>query len=130
MIRTYGLTHIALAVKDLKRTLQFYKEVFGAVPMYEEETWAQVQTPGTHDVIVFEEKPSIAGKANGGVQHFGFRLVDPVDISKIKDTLNKIEAEVIDSGEFVPGEPYIFFLDPDGYEIEVWYEKPLGKPFL
>jgi catechol 2,3-dioxygenase-like lactoylglutathione lyase family enzyme len=130
MIRTYGLTHIALAVKDLKRTLQFYKKVFGAVPMYEEETWAQVQTPGTHDIIVFEERPSIAGKANGGIQHFGFRLVDPVDISKIKDTLNKIKAPIIDSGEFVPGEPYIFFLDPDGYEIEVWYEKPLDKPFL
>jgi hypothetical protein len=24
----------------------------------------------------------------------------------------------------VPGEPYIFALDPDGYEIEIWYELP------
>ena len=28
----------------------------------------------------------------------------------------------IDKGEFVSGEPYIFFKDPDGYKIEVWYE--------
>ncbi|PYQ35232.1 MAG: VOC family protein, partial [Acidobacteria bacterium] len=28
MIRTYGLTHLSLAVKDLERTLRFYKKVF------------------------------------------------------------------------------------------------------
>ena len=26
--------------------------------------------------------------------------------------------------EFVPGEPYVFFRDPDGYEVEIWYELP------
>jgi catechol 2,3-dioxygenase-like lactoylglutathione lyase family enzyme len=31
-------------------------------------------------------------------------------------------SEIIDKGEFVPGSPYIFFRDPDGYIIEVWYE--------
>ncbi len=30
--------------------------------------------------------------------------------------------EIIDKGEFVRGEPYVFFKDPDRYEIEVWYE--------
>jgi hypothetical protein len=29
-----------------------------------------------------------------------------------------------DHGEFVPGEPYVFFIDPDGYEVEIWYELP------
>ena len=27
-----------------------------------------------------------------------------------------------EKGEFVPGEPYVFSNDPDGYEVEVWYE--------
>jgi hypothetical protein len=31
-------------------------------------------------------------------------------------------AEQFDKGEFVPGDPYIFFKDPDGYEVEIWYE--------
>jgi predicted enzyme related to lactoylglutathione lyase len=31
---------------------------------------------------------------------------------------------VKDRGEFVPGEPYLFATDPDGYEIEIWYERP------
>jgi hypothetical protein len=29
---------------------------------------------------------------------------------------------IIGQGEFVPGEPYIFFKDPDGYEAEIFYE--------
>jgi hypothetical protein len=29
---------------------------------------------------------------------------------------------ITDQGEFLPGSPYIFFKDPDGYEIEIWYE--------
>lgn len=28
------------------------------------------------------------------------------------------------TGEFVPGEPYVFASDPDGYEVELWYELP------
>jgi hypothetical protein len=26
--------------------------------------------------------------------------------------------------EFCPGEPYLFFTDPDGYEVEIWFELP------
>ena len=33
-------------------------------------------------------------------------------------------ATIHDTGEFVPGEPYLFFKDPDGYEVEIWYEIP------
>jgi catechol 2,3-dioxygenase-like lactoylglutathione lyase family enzyme len=29
MVKTYGLTHIALSVRDLDKTLRFYTHVFG-----------------------------------------------------------------------------------------------------
>jgi hypothetical protein len=31
---------------------------------------------------------------------------------------------ITETGEFVPGEPYLFAADPDGYTIELWYEIP------
>ena len=34
MIKTYGLTHIALAVKDAERSFRFYHDVFGAKATY------------------------------------------------------------------------------------------------
>jgi catechol 2,3-dioxygenase-like lactoylglutathione lyase family enzyme len=123
MIRTYGLTHVALAVRDLDRSLRFYQTVFGAVEVYRQEKFLQVQTPGTRDVIVFEKKPQLAGKA-GGVIHFGFRLQNPADIGEAAKKVVAGGGTVRDRGEFCPGEPYLYALDPDGYEVEIWFELP------
>jgi catechol 2,3-dioxygenase-like lactoylglutathione lyase family enzyme len=122
MIRTMGLTHIALQVKDVKRASAFYQAVFGVKEMYVYEHFIQVQTPGTNDIIVFETGESEVPAIKPGF-HFGFRLTSPSDIEKIKPIIEKAGGTIKDSGEFVPGEPYIFFYDPDGYEIEVWFEK-------
>lgn len=130
MIKTYGLTHIALAVEDIRRSIRFYKKVFGAQEMYNSDGFAQVQTPGSHDIIVFEEKTK-KGKTTGGIQHFGFRLREMGDIKKMVKLIEEAGGSIKEQGEFVPGEPYVFFYDPDGYEIEIWYEQlPAGKPFL
>src|SRR6267378_656651 len=110
MIRTLGLTHIALAVKDVKRASAFYQGVFGMQEMYHQEDFIQVQTPGSKDIIVFEKKSKNAGKA-GGVIHFGFRLVDAADIETVAATVEQAGGKVIDKGEFLPGEPYVFFRD-------------------
>ena len=123
MVRTYGLTHIALAVTDPERSLRFYQAVLGVVPVYREANFIQAQTPGSRDVLVFERKEAHAGKA-GGVAHFGFRLADPRDIDSAAEAIVAAGGRIRDKGEFVPGEPYVFFFDPDGYEVEIWFEIP------
>lgn len=57
MIETYGLTPVAIAVRDPERTLRFYQQVVGAVAVYREENSIQAQTPGSRDVLVFERAP-------------------------------------------------------------------------
>ncbi|MEO6168581.1 MAG: VOC family protein [Chitinophagales bacterium] len=121
--KTYGLTHLALAVKDVQLSVEFYHKVFGAVTMYKGEGWAQIQTPGTNDILVLEENEKLAGKVGCGIIHFGFRLVKPGDIGKVLEAIKGAGGIIKETGEFIPGEPYVFFYDPDGYEIEVWYEK-------
>ena len=123
MIKTYGLTHVAVAVRDVKRASKFYRQVFGSVEVYKNEGFVQLQTPGARDVLVFEKKPKQAGKI-GGVAHFGFRLQDPKDIAAAARAVKKAGGNIKEQGEFVPGEPYLFATDPDGYEIEIWFEKP------
>jgi catechol 2,3-dioxygenase-like lactoylglutathione lyase family enzyme len=123
LVRTYGLTHIALAVRDVKRSLRFYQRVFGVVPVYEKDGFVQAQTPGSRDVLVFEEDAARAGQL-GGVIHFGFRLTNLADIARSLEAVKAAGGEVLSHGKFCPGEPYLFFRDPDGYEVEVWYELP------
>jgi catechol 2,3-dioxygenase-like lactoylglutathione lyase family enzyme len=122
-VKTHGLTHVALAVRDPQRTLAFYKAVLGVVPVYEQDDFVQAQTPGTRDVLVFERRPHEAGKA-GGIAHFGFRLQKPADIDQALAAITAAGGTIREHGEFVPGEPYVFFHDPDGYEVEIWYEIP------
>ena len=54
MIKTLGLTHLALTVSDLERSFQFYHDVFGMLAVYREPNFLQAQTPGARDVLVLE----------------------------------------------------------------------------
>ena len=123
MIKTLGLTHLALTVSDLNRSFQFYHDVFGMLAVYREPHFLQAQTPGSRDVLVLEEGADNVG-VSGGIKHFGFRLADARDIDRAATTIERAGGTIKHRGEFCPGEPYIFFADPDGYEVEVWYELP------
>lgn len=119
---TYGLTHLAIAVKDIDRTLSFYQKVFDMQVMYHNKNFLQLCTPGRNDILVFEEKSDATIGDSGGIAHFGFRLIDPLDIGIIVSKVIGAGGTIVDQGEFVKGSPYVFFKDPDGYEVEVWYE--------
>jgi catechol 2,3-dioxygenase-like lactoylglutathione lyase family enzyme len=123
MVRTYGLTHIALAVQDAERDLSFYHAVFGMVAVYRQAGLIQAQTPGSRDVLVFDEHAPRAGQG-GGIVHFGFRLVHPADIDQAVQAVERAGGSVLRRGEFCPGEPDVFFHGLNGYEVEIWYELP------
>ena len=119
---TYGLTHLAISVNDIVRTKLFYTTVFDMEVMYQENDMIQLSTPGCNDILVFQENLNNSTGISGGIAHFGFRLKDPKDIELMKQKVVKAGGIIRDEGEFVAGAPYIFFLDPDGYEVEIWYE--------
>jgi catechol 2,3-dioxygenase-like lactoylglutathione lyase family enzyme len=121
MVKTHGLTHIALAVHDPERSARFYRQVFGVEPYFRDESSVHAKTPGCHDVITFNRQPSTAG-VTGGIAHFGFRLVKPDDIDEAVREVERAGGRILRRGEFAPGFPYAYAADPDGYEVEIWFE--------
>jgi catechol 2,3-dioxygenase-like lactoylglutathione lyase family enzyme len=121
MVETHGLTHISLAVADPQRALEFYTRVFGVKEYYRDEEQIQVQGPGPFDVLAFEKNPRKAG-TRAGIDHFGFRLKKSGDIDQAVDEVLKAGGKLLRRGEFAPGFPFAYVADPDGYEIEIWYE--------
>ena len=119
---TYGLTHLAISVRDVSRTKKFYHDIFGMETMYDQQGFVQMTTPGCHDILVFEEKKNSPIGNTGGIAHFGFRLKEPKDIDEMIKRIISAGGQIVDKGEFVKGSPYVFFKDPDGYEVEIWYE--------
>ena len=120
---THGLTHLAIGVKDPARAFAFYQKVIGMVKVYDDGNFLQAQTPGARDVIVFERSRNGVG-TSGGIAHFGFRLTSPDLIDEAAKRVRDAGGVVTEQGEFVPGEPYLFARDPDGYIFEIWYEIP------
>lgn len=120
-VKTHGLSHVALAVADLDRAVTFYRSVFGVREYFRNETTVQVLGPGEFDVLAFEKRSAEAGVA-GGIIHFGFRLTRSEDIDMAVDAVEGAGGTVTSRGEFAPGLPYAFVRDPDGYEIEIWFE--------
>ena len=123
MIKTMGLTHLGLAVRDLERSLRFYEQVFGCCVVHREGRSADINTPGARDIITLvEETGDDIGALGGGLSHFGFRLTSPDDIDAAAQAIEAAGGTIAKRGEFVPGEPYLFAKDPDGYSIEIWFE--------
>jgi len=128
VIRTHGLTHLALAVADPQRAAQFYRDVIGAEIVFDNGDFVQSQTPGSRDVLVFERATTLEARQrvgeSAGIAHFGFRLLDAADIDAAAQAIRDAGGTVTERGDFCPGEPYLFATDLDGYALEIWYELP------
>ena len=112
MIRTQGLTHLHLVVRDLDRSLGFYQRVFGLQELFRE---------GSRDLITLNEDPDEAQLAgvNGGVNHFGFRLAQGTDLDVAIAEVEAAGGVLVKRGEHAPGVPFVYVRDPDGYLIEL-----------
>ena len=122
MIRTQGLTHIHLIVRDLERSLRFYKGVFGMQERFREgPKMVFLNTPGSQDLITLNENPSEAQRAgvNGGVAHFGFRLAQSADLDAAIAAVEHNGGKLVRRGEHAPGVAFAYVEDPDGYVIEL-----------
>jgi catechol 2,3-dioxygenase-like lactoylglutathione lyase family enzyme len=120
MVETHGLTHISLVVRDPDRSLSFYSQVFGVREYFRDAKGIQALGPGKHDVMAFER--GAGAGLPGGISHFGFRLARPEDIEVAVAEVERAGGRVLKRGEFSPGYPFAYVADPDGYEIEIWFE--------
>ena len=122
MIKTKGLRHLHLVVRDVQRSLAFYTDVFGM----QESFWSGdhmvfLTTPGGGDSLTLNQDPTLADRAgdNGGVDHFGFHLVDKADLDAAIAEIQRGGGRLVEWGEHAPGHPYAYCADPDGYRFEL-----------
>lgn len=122
MVKTEGLTHIHLMVRNLERSLRFYQDVFGMKERFRDgPTMVFLNTPGSRDSITLNEDPAmsdVAGKS-GGIAHIGFRLTNKSDLDAAIAEIEKAGGKLLSRGEHAPGVGYAYMADPDGYVIEI-----------
>ena len=122
MVKTAGLSHIQLVVRDLDRSLAFYTRVFGMKEQFREgKHMVFLSTPGAHDLITLNQDLKNLKRAgdNGGMNHFGFRLIDAAEMDAAVVDVTNGGGTLIARGEHAPGVLYAYVKDPDGYVIEL-----------
>jgi catechol 2,3-dioxygenase-like lactoylglutathione lyase family enzyme len=122
MVRTQGLYHIHLVVRDLERSLRFYMGVFGMEEQFRDgPKMVFLSTPGSRDLITLNEDPAGAELAgvSGGVAHFGFQLEDPGDLDAAIEAVEAGGGKLVERGKHGGTEPFAYIEDPDGYIIEL-----------
>jgi catechol 2,3-dioxygenase len=122
MVRAQGLNHIHLIVRDMDRSLRFYRDALGLEERFRKgDRMVFLNPPGSDDLVTLNESAEEAGLAgtSGGVSHFGFRLAESADLDQVLAEVAAAGGALIGQGEHAPGVRFAFVRDPDGYVIEL-----------
>jgi len=125
----HRLNHAVLYVRDVERSVAFYRDVLGFRRVMGFPGAAFIQAPGStndHDLGLFQigaaAGPSAAGKATVGLYHLAWEV----------DTLAELErlaAGLAEAGALVGASDHgttksLYARDPDGLEFEVAWVVP------
>jgi len=119
MIKVDGLDHVAIAAKDVTRSMEWYREVLGLERRHE-EAWGDVPVmmcSGNTCVAIFplnDDQP--AATKGPRVLHIAFRA-DRVTFDQAQRDLKARGIEFEFSDHDIAHS--IYFRDPDGYKIEI-----------
>jgi catechol-2,3-dioxygenase len=123
------MNHAVLYVRDVERTVAFYRETMGFRPIMQFPGAAFLQAPGStndHDLGLFEigaaAGPSGAGRTTVGLYHIAWEV-------ETLDDLSTIQAALAARGALVGASDHgttkaLYGHDPDGLEFEVCWLVP------
>lgn len=113
---TLHLRHLSLGVGDTNASEAFYRDVLG-LPTRRVDGDIHVRWPDF--LLVLHESPP----ADRAKFHFGFQVTRAEDVDHWAKRLRDANMEIM-SGPFESedGLRQIYFVDPDNYEIEIYYD--------
>lgn len=134
------LGHLVLYVRDLERSVRFYRDVLGFRQVFPTGEDGAVGGPGFpaaafssasgrthHELLLIEVGPDAAAQPEGhrvGLYHFGLKVGDSDD--ELRQALADIqEADVTVTGASDHTVSHsLYLLDPDGNEVELYVDVP------
>ena len=131
MPTTIGFNHVATLTTDMERTVEFYRQAFGAEVVFEmaktddhpRMTVLDLGGGGALNVFEVDSPDEIIGDrrrqgGRGAIDHYALAVDSLATLEGVRDRLTELGTEI---GEIqrLGGEWSLFFRDPDGMELEV-----------
>ena len=109
--------HVNLVVADPERSAQFYAAL---LPQPSDAVWLgdslHLRDAGSTDLAFQKGR---AAQAPGA--HIGFVVMSPAEVERVRALAAELGAEITEDCDEADFQS-VKFLDPDGYEIEVYWE--------
>jgi catechol 2,3-dioxygenase-like lactoylglutathione lyase family enzyme len=115
--------HVAINVRNLEQSLEFYKKLFNAEPAKVKENYAkfELDNPGLHFSL------NVRAYDNRGVlNHFGFQVKNTEEVLAAKTRLQEaglVSFDEMDTTCCYAVQDKIWVTDPEGNPWEVFYTK-------
>ena len=128
MVKPKRLGHLVIRVRDLARSQQFYTDVLGlqvTAELGDRMAFLSAAGDSSHELALMAIGEGAPGpEANRiGLYHFAWEMESFDDLRKIYRELGEKNVPVAGKGDHGISMG-VYFFDPDGNEIEVFYELP------
>lgn len=123
---TKALGHVVLKVKDLKKSVPFYRDILGLkeVAKYGDKMVFFSFGENHHDLALMEIGSSASSPNSWtiGLYHVAFKIGDDVqELKWFKDRLEWNNIRIVGMSDHKVSQS-IYFLDPDGIQIEAYVD--------
>jgi catechol-2,3-dioxygenase len=122
------LGHIALRVRDLERSVQFYRDVVGLPLRSRHQTVAflGIRQDASHEIALFELGADAPGPEQNrvGMYHMAWEMASFEELQKFHARLVEHGVNIVG---YSPRQSNVMFLDPDGNELEALWEPAAGE---
>lgn len=116
MIRVDHLDHLALTVRDLQRSVEWYRSVLGLERRYEHWQIPVMLCAGNTCLALFPAEADAPDIPYGGLRHFAFRVGRDM-FGQAQDELRRKGTEYTFEDHGISHSLYL--CDPDGYRVEL-----------
>jgi glyoxylase I family protein len=131
-----ALHHVGITVTDLARSVAWYGEMLGMMPVMEERRpggrTVVLMRPGTTVDIGFDEHEANQGEPFGchrtGLDHLSLAVANRTELDAWHEWLTGRDVECSDVRDITEPVPFALFTftDPDGVALELIYAPPLN----
>lgn len=128
MIRPQQLSHLVLRVRDLDRSEEFYTRVLGlkvTVRMPGRMVFLTAREDSSHELALVSLGPDAPGPDPNrvGLYHFAWQMASLEELRSLYRRLQEEGVTIVGIGDHGISLG-VYFLDPDGNEMEAYYELP------
>jgi catechol 2,3-dioxygenase-like lactoylglutathione lyase family enzyme len=126
-----GVRHLALRVRDLKRSLDFYTRIMNMHIEWQPDADNAYLTSGSDNLALHQSPAAGPAEPTGALDHFGFLVATPDEVDGWARDLEARGVELVQQPKtHRDGARSIYFRDPDGNLIQLLYHPPISRAML